>query len=399
MKTNILAALTLNGLCVAAHAQGSITLYGIADAGLGYSSNQAVTQVPGKSGQPAINTGGPAFALASGTMSGSRWGLAGNEDLGGGVATIFKLESGFNIGNGKLNQGGREFGMQAWMGLTDATRGALTLGRQYDSVVDFVGSIGPSSFLTGVAAHPGDLDNIDNQSRTGNSIKYATPKFGGFQFGALYAFGGQTGSAKDQSTWSVGGQFKNGPFAIGAAYLFANNANGTTGNTWTSSYDGTFASSVNVGFQSAKSMQVIAAASTYQLSAVTFGVSYSNTQYAPGAFSLFRNTVTFNSAGATATWQVTPATRIGLGYSYTRGSSIDGASAPNYNQFNLSSYYALSTRTVLYGLVGFQKAGGTTLDAYGNLVAATASVGDAANGASAAGHNQVLVRIGIHQAF
>ena len=366
MKKSIFVALALNGFGVAAYAQGSVTLYGIVDAGLGYNSNQAVTQTPGKAGAPALNTGSTAYTFTSGTMSGSRWGLTGNETLGGGLSAIFKLESGFNIGTGKLNQGGREFGMTGWMGLADEAHGSLTFGRQYDSVVDFVGSIGPSSFLTGIAAHPGDLDNIDNQSRENNSIKYTAPKIGGFTFGALYAFGGQPGSAKDQSSWSIGGQYRNGPFAFGAAYLLANNSYTTTGNTWTSAYDGTFVSSINAGFQSAKSMQVIAAASTYQLGAVTLGVSYGNTQYKDGAFSLFRNNITFNSAGATAMWQINPAMRLGAGYGYTRGSSIEGASAPTYNQFSLSSFYSLSKRTVLYGLVGCQKARGKTLDSYGN---------------------------------
>ena len=56
----------------------SVTLYGIADAGLNH-----VTGLKQ----------GTVTQLASGIMEGSRWGLKGNEELGGGYKAIFTLES------------------------------------------------------------------------------------------------------------------------------------------------------------------------------------------------------------------------------------------------------------------------------------------------------------------
>lgn len=179
----------------------------------------------------------------------------------------------------------------------------------------------------------------------------------------------------------------------------ANNATSTPGGTWTGAYDGTFSSSINEGFASARNQQIIAAGSTYQIGLVTLGLTYSNTQYTAGSFSLFKGKETFNSAGATVSYQATPAVKLAAGYDYTRGSSINGGSAPKYNQFNLASFYSFSKRTSLYALVGYQKASGRTLDAYGNLVDATASVGDAGNGISSAGNSQTLVRVGIRQTF
>ncbi|MFL9856345.1 porin [Paraburkholderia madseniana] len=399
MKKTTVTLLAMSSLSLTAHAQSSVTLYGIVDAGLGYTSGQRVLQTKGAAGKPAVYSNGSSYGFASGTWSGDRWGLKGNEDLGDGLSAVFQLENGFNIGTGQLGQGGREFGRQAWMGLSSTKLGKLTLGRQYDPIVDFIGSISAGTFLTGMGAHPGDLDNIDNQARESNSIKYTSPVFSGLQFGALYGFGGQAGSVKNQSTWSLGGQYTHGPFAIGAAYMQANNAYGANGGAWTGAYDGTFASSINEGVASAKNQQIIAAASTYQIGSVTLGVSYSNTQYQAGSFSLFSGKETFNSAGATVSWQATSALRIAAGYDYTQGSSIKGESAPKYNQFNLASYYFLSKRTALYGLVGYQKASGKTLDAFGNTVNATASVGDVGNGISSANNVQTLVRVGIRQTF
>ncbi|RDK02246.1 porin [Paraburkholderia lacunae] len=399
MKKTTLTCLALSSISFAAHAQSSVTLYGIVDAGLGYTSGQRVAQTKGAAGKPIVYSNASNYAFASGTWSGDRWGIKGTEDLGDGLSAVFQLENGFNIGTGQLGQGSREFGRQAWMGLSSTKFGKLTLGRQYDPIVDFVGTISAGTFLTGMGAHPGDLDNIDNQSRENNSIKYTSTDFAGFRFGALYGFGNQAGSVKNQSTWSLGGQYAHGPFAIGAAYMLANNTYGANGGAWTGAYDGTFASSINEGFASAENQRIIAAASTYQIGPVTLGVSYSNTQYKAGSFSLFNGKETFNSAGLTVAYQATPALRLAAGYDYTRGSSINGGSAPKYNQFNFASYYFLSKRTALYGLVGYQKASGKTLDAFGNLVNATASVGDVGNGISSASNAQTLVRVGIRQTF
>ncbi|MDE1179289.1 porin [Paraburkholderia sp.] len=398
MKKSLFALLALSTFGAAAHAQGSVTLYGIVDAGLGYTSDQRVSQVTGAAGRPTTYRGESNYAFASGTWSGSRWGLKGSEDLGDGLSAIFQIENGFSIANGTLGQSSREFGRQAFMGLSSTHYGKVTMGRQYDPIVDFVGAIGPSSFLTGMGAHPGDLDNIDNQSRENNSVKYTSPSFSGFQFGALYGFGGQAGSVKNQNTWSVGAQYANGPLAVGVAYMQATNNYGAT-SSWSGAYDGTFASSINEGFASARNQQIIAAAATYLVGPVTLGVSYSNTQYKAGSTSTFTGTETFNSAGVTASWQATTALRIAAGYDYTRGTAIGSNSAPKYNQFNLSSFFSLTKRTALYGLVGYQKASGKTLDTYGNVVDATASVGDVGNGISAAGDTQALVRVGIRHTF
>lgn len=398
MKRIILAAISLGGFAVTAHAQSSITLYGIVDAGVGYTSGQRTATNKGAAGTPQTYSNASNYGFASGTWSGDRWGIKGTEDLGGGNAAIFQLENGFNIGNGTLGQSSREFGRQSWMGLQSATLGRLTFGRQYDPIVDYVGAISAGTFVTGMGAHPGDIDNIDNQARVNNSVKWASPVYGGFQFGAIYGFGGQAGSLKNQSAWGLGGQYASGPVAFAVAYLQANNAYGAN-STWSGAYDGTFASSINEGFASAASQHILAAAGTYTFGATQVGLSYGNTHYTPGALSTFASAMTFNSIGATVAYQLTSTLRLAAAYNYTQGSDVKGAGGPKYQQVNLATYYALSKRTSLYGLVGYQKASGNTLDPYGNVVAATASVGDVGNGISSATSTQTLVRLGIRQTF
>jgi predicted porin len=74
----------------------------------------------------ARHEGSKPFALQSGNQSGSRWGLRGIEDLGGGLKGIFTLESGFNVDDGKMGQSGRLFGRAAYVGLQNQW-GRLTL--------------------------------------------------------------------------------------------------------------------------------------------------------------------------------------------------------------------------------------------------------------------------------
>src|ERR1700736_320721 len=145
MKKSLLALAALGTFAGVAHAQSSVTLYGIVDAGFVYNNNSAVN---GK--------GQKLYATSAGNLQGDRWGLRGTEDLGGGLKALFVLENGFNTFNGTLGQKGDEFGRSAYVGLSSQF-GTVTLGRQYDSVVDYTGALEVGSqWGTFYGAHPGD---------------------------------------------------------------------------------------------------------------------------------------------------------------------------------------------------------------------------------------------------
>jgi predicted porin len=105
------------GAAGSAMAQSSVTIYGIIDTGVVYTTN-------------ANANGNAVFKMPSLTGSFlSRIGFRGTEDLGGGLQAIFVLESGFAPDTGAMGQGNRIFGRQSYVGLK-SDWGQVTLGRQ-----------------------------------------------------------------------------------------------------------------------------------------------------------------------------------------------------------------------------------------------------------------------------
>nr|WKF61730.1 Outer membrane porin protein [Paraburkholderia busanensis] len=181
-----------------AHSQSSVTLYGEIDNGIHYQTN--------------VGGGKAVYMDSLDGIDGSRWGLIGKEDLGGGLKAIFTLESGINVNNGQFAQGGTAFGRQAFVGLSSDTYGSLTAGRQYDMVWYFPEFLAGSAAVGDIAGgHPGDLDNVGNSVRFNNSVRYMSPDFHGFSFGAEYSLGGIPGDFTSTSGYSIGAGYTHGP--------------------------------------------------------------------------------------------------------------------------------------------------------------------------------------------
>lgn len=377
-------SLALLGAASAAQAQSSVTLYGVIDT--------SITYVRHAAGSDNL------WAMGNGNLSGSRWGLKGSEDLGGGLSAIFQLENGFNSGNGTLGQGGKMFGRQAFVGLQSNQFGTVTLGRQYDPLVDLVQGITADNYFGSTFATAGDVDNYDNSSRTNNAIKYLSPNYAGFQFEGMYALGGVAGQTGSGQTWSVAAAYNNGPIGVGAGYFSADNVNGPRvatpqGGGWSSTSDGTFDGPINMGYQTAKSIKIGRVAAQYTLGALTFGAGYSNSQYKPDGFSAFGSTEKYNTGQGFLNFQASPALLLGLGYSYTKSS---GDTSATYHQVSAGADYSLSKRTDVYLVGAWQHAKGDTRDSTGAVVGAQASVGSYGYAGTS---NQTLVNLGIRHKF
>lgn len=383
---------------VVAHAQNSVTLYGVIDEGLNYTSNVATT-----------GGGERLYNLSSGVLQGSRWGLRGNEDLGGGLKAIFVLENGFDVNNGRLGQGGLLFGRQAYVGMSSGRVGTVTLGRQYDSVVDYPSPMAISHQWAGyIGAHPGDIDNFNNGQRTNNAVKYTSPSIGGVTFGGLYSVGGVAGNVTQNQVWSLGAGYAGGPFSVGVGYLNVRNANvaffGDSSATPLTAATTNSPTPVISGFMSAHTYQVFGAAAAYTIGSATVGATYSYTQFTglgdtaasgpnPNHYS---GSTDFNNVEVNFRYQVTPALQLGVAYDYNKGGSTATSTGSNpgatYHQGAIGGDYFLSKRTDVYFIGVFQKASGT--DSTNKPAVA------AINGLTASSSDrQTALRIGIRHKF
>ncbi|MCK9516761.1 MAG: porin [Ottowia sp.] len=193
-----LAGLGFSGVAVA---QSSVTLYGVADAGIGKVKSAGDDRV---------------HMLSSSMMNNgtSRLGVRGTEDLGGGLKAGFNFEQGLSLNDGQGNlSGGNTWSRAAnvWIG---GDWGTLTLGRRlnpsYDAEYMWELTGGANYYVAGPTynyAGQGD-------TRTSSQFMYATPDIGGFSAELAYV-------AKDDNAgkhkFDVGLMYQQGPIGVGLA--------------------------------------------------------------------------------------------------------------------------------------------------------------------------------------
>jgi predicted porin len=388
-------------LANAAHAQNSVTLYGIVDNGIGYQSS--ATTLGSTSGGRSL------VKMTTGVYAADRLGLKGVEDLGAQTSAIFTLEQGFNAATGAESTSGLMFSRLAYVGLTNPGYGTLVAGRVYSAYFTLLQPYSPEPRITGYyGAHAGDIDATDTDYHENNTLSYTSPNLRGLTISGQYSFGGVAGSTNAGSSWSAGAQYINGPIGVAAAFWRINNSTpggGAWGSASTASNNGAQigVSAVNVGYQTAQAQQRFAVAGGYTFNpAWDVSVMYSNTQYIPGIHSAFTDTAIWNTAGAVLHFRPTVAVDLSAGYAYTRATAANRiTSAAQYNQVTLSQVYSFSKATSVYAIEGFQRANGQTLGINGNgdIVNAVASNGDGGNAQPGSSRSQLVGGIGLMHKF
>lgn len=198
----------LSAVAGTAAAQSSVTIYGVADAGVVHDS-----------GAPAGNV----TRVSSGVASGSRIGFRGKEDLGDGLSALFTLEAGYSIDTGASGQGGVLFGRQAFVGLSSTKAGTVTLGRQYSVRYKQLLNIA-DPFEIGLAGNANNIINVFN--RINNQIEYVSPTFAGFSGDIAYGAGEVAGETGDNRSLGGAINYANGPLTASVTDFFQNDATG-----------------------------------------------------------------------------------------------------------------------------------------------------------------------------
>ena len=225
----VLAASAASGI---ASAQSTVTLYGLADVYVGSSMSKESPNVGASISErrTAINSGG---------FNGSRFGLKGSEDLGGGLKANFVLEGGYDISTGVADSyvspynfntftdpdGNRSgvksnatFGRNAWVGVSGGF-GELRLGNMWTPYDEVKGS-GAGAFDAGIFAPANNVWASNSyQANPGSAIYFSTPTISGFSAAGMVSFGkNKTATFNAGSIGSMNVQFASGPVALAFAY-------------------------------------------------------------------------------------------------------------------------------------------------------------------------------------
>lgn len=304
MKKSLLALAVLGAFASAASAQSSVTLYGRVD----LSVNKAV--------------GTENKELSNG--SGSRLGVRGVEDLGGGLKALFQIETRFDADTGVQTSPTRFWHARSIVGLSGGF-GQIVLGREYttaflmnqliadpwgwDTVVSSTGT-GLNQKITG----GGGFTSSDSIAKVRNdSSATYTVTMGGFSFGAQIAEATDALVSRQNKPWNVAAAYAAGPVWVSFGYEVT-------------------------GEEAAAKARWASVAGSYNLGAVKLGAFYGDGRTAADA--------------KRKSYLVSATAPLGQGefrasYGRLKNESA-GVSVNAHKGFGLGYHYSLSKRTTVY---------------------------------------------------
>ena len=290
-------------------AQSSVTLWGVADAGIAKQSQGGVSKT----------------YLSSSGLSSSQLGFRGTEDLGGGMSASFWLESGLTIDNGTAS--GVAFQRRSTVDLAGGF-GAIRLGRDYTpsfwnhTVYDPFGTLGSGAGSNITLVAPAQANAL-TAARTNNGVSY------------LYNFAANGASAVGQQ--GVTAQ---------VTYALAENVSTAVANgKYVGARLGYNAGPLTLALATAKSN---AATGTVEYKETNIGGSYDL-----GVANVMAKfgTNDSNVAGTKFTWSSIGAkVPMGAGYIPVSFNTVkqDNAAGSKGNQFAIGYVHNLSKRTAVY---------------------------------------------------
>ncbi|RXZ36507.1 porin [Oxalobacteraceae bacterium CAVE-383] len=362
MKKSLLALAVLGSFAAAAQAQTSVTIYGVADAGVFYQSKAGANN-------------NSLFAVNSGGLSGSRLGFKGTEDLGGGLKANFQLEMGYNLDSGSnaqqdgANNSGTLFGRTSTVGLSGGF-GSVNVGRQtdfaYSGTAGGMATFSHAGYVNKFSSVDGNTQARLQGERTNNSIRYDMPAFGGLNGGVMFGLGEQAGGGTAGQAWAAGLKYDNGPLAFGGSY-YQSKAGTTPADR--NLINGGAAPTTPAVVADGGALAGSTATKTYTLGAsynFGFGKLYGNwsrvnllTGTGSATLTQTFNSGTFGSSSANNkldlfeigyNHNLTASLQLLTGYAHTNVSFINGTPQGKLNQIFIGTDYFLSKRTDLYAV-------------------------------------------------
>jgi predicted porin len=326
MKKTLIVGAVIAAFTTAAAAQqaSSVTLYGIADINVAQSETHAGATITGIDQVP--------------NPRGSRFGMRGSENLGGGMRAIFQLEAGLSMADGTTTANSQLFNRHAWVGLTGGF-GELTVGRQ-DTLHRTMNLGNYSDVATegelSVTTSNSGLQLMQNfGSRVNNAIRYTSPTMSGVQVRVQSAIG-QRATA---STNGILVTYNQGPLRAAIAHEYYDGAGVAGPSRWN---------------------EVTTIGGQYNLGFATLALGYQTTDKLLAANTA---TATSNISGEHSAYNIGliyPVTKaLGLRVQYTQSTTktpavgTTAATSRDYSRIGVSTRYAFSGRT--FGYVAYNQ--------------------------------------------
>jgi predicted porin len=319
MKKSLLALAVFGAFAGAASAQSSVTMYGRVDLSIGKESGQS------------------AKFLQNG--SGSRLGMRGVEDLGGGMKALFNIEHRFNADTGAQTDGGRFWTGRSIVGL-EGGFGQVVLGREYTT-----------AFLQSqLAADPWGWDTVAaNSAGARIPVPTTVSPSGFFGYGGTIGITGLGGIAKVRNDSSLTYKIAAGGVTFGAQIAEATDALVSRQKkpfNFAVSYAG---GPLSLAFAYEKTGREgagpIAAASVTE-KAITFNGAYNFGAFKLGAF--VGNGDSFDTGVKHKAYMLTATAPLGAGEFRTAFGQLKADGDKVNRMFALGYHYSLSKRSTIY---------------------------------------------------
>ncbi|MFM0210517.1 porin [Paraburkholderia sediminicola] len=350
MKLKWSGAAALVVFAGAAHAQSSVTLYGVIDSGFLYQSANAANF------QSKVDLG-HVYELKDGGIYSSIWGLKGTEDIGGGYQVNFKLQGAFNSSNGKTGLADAPtatamFNQQTTVGVS-SPYGSLDLGRQIVPMIyamadtDVRNAQYFGSVLTGwlglnqAAGWQGTSTNGPiGALYDDNAIVYRSPKFYGASLALEYAPGGVAGQFQGGTRESAVLQYSNYGLNLAAVYY-----NGHDTNPFTTTSTGTIVTAPSTGLNN-NQFYYLGAQYTFRGLSVSSSYSRARDPANTGGPKGFNLEMFSGGLG----YRFGPTFKVTSGFYYLHDRNVG---ANHSTEYALGAEYNLSRSTLAYAQFGY----------------------------------------------
>lgn len=352
MKTAMIALAATALACSTAHAQSSVTFYGIVDVSMRHDTD--------------FQAGQSRTAQVSGMMNTSRWGFRGSESLADDLNAHFQIEGGFGPDTGGQAENASLFDRRALVGLNgkwgkfDVGR-TPTFGWDYTPVYDPLGGALATPTPTSRASGRASLlvngfmfvtNNPYNSSKLrDNSMKYVYTDPSGLLAGVAYNVGEVAGDGSKRSGRQAVVGYMKGPVNAVAAYDLLRDANDLEQKVVTVGGNYRFAKDwrITLGYAAMTADADFAPSSTLVTGAIanyvsTFGVASGGD-------------IKVDTRAAGLDYTFTPMLTVTAALYRTRVSGT-GIATDDYDTYALFARYALSKRTSLYGALDRERTTG-----------------------------------------